>query len=403
MNNYMIRLTVAALTMIFLAAAVIGQTEDRDVAAAASGNLYVVSAKPGGTSYLEGPVTYTKAEGKSGQLLVGDFVEAGFVVSTGSNGRAEILLNPGSFLRLDKNSAFEFTSTTLEDLSIKIHRGTAMFEVYASDDFKVNVTAGDSDFYLVKSGVYRVDVDGAGKARLEVRRGKAEVGEVDATDIKKGRAAVSDGDSVAVSKFDKSKDEFEEWSENRAKFIAKANERLIARDLGRRVLDSFRDYRWNCYDSLGLWVFNRQLSSFSFLPFGTGWRTPYGHRLRTNTMTCDYPETYWREPRAYYGPAPGTGASTGSGNTPTAPVVPQENIDRGTRILTPPFQRMQQSGDVSRSTPRSFPSDTSFPTGGMPSSGGSSRGSSKSESPPPPAPADRTPSAPSQKDPKIDN
>lgn len=357
MNNFLIRLSLSAITLICLAVIGIGQVNDRDAASAASGSLYVVSAKAGGTNFVQGGVTIQRAEGKSGLLLVGDFVEVGDKIAADNTGRAEILLNPGSFLRIDKNTGFEFLSTSLENLSVSISRGTAIFEVFASEDFKVKVVSGDSTFLLVKTGIYRVDVDSSGQARLEVWKGKAQAGNQAAKTVKKGRSAVVDGNSVAVSKFNKSKDNFEEWSESRAKLIAKANERLVARDLGRRVLSSFQNYGWNCYDSFGLWVLDRRLGSYSFLPFGNRWRSPYGHRLRTNTSTCDYPEEYWRQPLGYIHPPMG-GGNGGSG-TPT--VVPQANIDRANRNQTPPFQRIEQSGSVRRTSPNSFPTSGDFP------------------------------------------
>ncbi|MDH3528449.1 MAG: FecR domain-containing protein, partial [Acidobacteriota bacterium] len=167
---------------------------DREAVAAAAGNLYVVSAKAGGVNFVSGNVTIKRVDGTSGPLVKGNFVEVGDIVSTGADGRTEILMNPGSFIRLDHNSKFYFGSTSLSDLRVFVSGGTAIFEVFASDDFKVAVDASDSRFYLTKSGVYRIDVDGSGDARLEVWKGRAQAGDTSATQIKKGRAASFDDD-----------------------------------------------------------------------------------------------------------------------------------------------------------------------------------------------------------------
>jgi hypothetical protein len=64
------------------------------------GDRYIVSARAGGVNYVEGTVAVIRKSGRSGLLLKGDTLEVGDRVSTGANGKAEILLNPGSFLRL---------------------------------------------------------------------------------------------------------------------------------------------------------------------------------------------------------------------------------------------------------------------------------------------------------------
>ena len=84
---------------------------------------YIISAKAGGVNFVEGTVTVIRATGRSGILLKSDRVEIGDRVTTGADGRAEVLLNPGSFIRLGKNSSFEFGSTDLEDLQIRLDSG----------------------------------------------------------------------------------------------------------------------------------------------------------------------------------------------------------------------------------------------------------------------------------------
>ena len=376
MKNSVLRLSLALLAVSLTALPALAQ-DDRDLTSAAAGSVYVVSAKPGGVNHVEGSVTIKREDGSSGPLLKGDFVEVGELVSTGTNGRAEVLMNPGSFIRANHNSKFEFLATSLDDVEVKVSEGAVIFEVFASDDYKVKLVAGSSTFYLVKTGVYRVDVANAGSARLEVWKGQAQAGNLDADKIKKGRAAVTSGDSVAVSKFSKNMDEFEKWSKARAKLIAKQNKNLAARTLGRRVLNSYRSSLWGCYDSFGLWVYNRRFRTYSFLPFGWGWRSPYGYRLRTNTDICLYPDYFWRPyypHRRYKKPRRGGNSGEGSGGGGGTTVIPAENVARGNRLRTPPFRRMQQTGSVRRARTRGF--DTRG--GGFGSSGSSRSGSRRS-------------------------
>jgi len=112
--------------------------QDRRVASAV-GDMYVVSAKAGGVNFIEGKVAIARKNAKSGLLLKGDNVEIGERVLTGENGKAEILLTPGSFLRLNKNSSFQFISTELEDLKLVLTHGSAIMEVFADEQYVVTV------------------------------------------------------------------------------------------------------------------------------------------------------------------------------------------------------------------------------------------------------------------------
>ena len=117
-----------------------------------------------------------RREGKSGQLLKGDEVQIGDTVATGSDGRAEILLNPGSYMRVDKETEFSFISTALDDLKLKLNSGSAIFEVIADEDFRVSVQSPKTLIELTRSGVYRIDVLADGGVRVSVTKGTAAIG-----------------------------------------------------------------------------------------------------------------------------------------------------------------------------------------------------------------------------------
>src|SRR5262245_58277222 len=80
---------------------------------------YLISAKAGGVNEIVGDVTVERA-GRVGRLFKGDEVQVGERVITGTDGKAEILMNPGSYIRLGANSSFEFVSTDLDDVRIKV-------------------------------------------------------------------------------------------------------------------------------------------------------------------------------------------------------------------------------------------------------------------------------------------
>ena len=199
MTRRLISFGTAYLFLIAFASVSFGQG---DAIRASVGDKYVISAKAGGVNYTEGTVTVSRSDKTTGVLVKGDKLEIDDVVSTGADGRAEILLNPGSYLRLAPNSSFSFKSTSLDDLRVKINSGTAILEVFASDDFVVEVDTVSGDFTLVRSGVYRIDTEN-GKGSLTVTKGRAEVANAENTVVKKGREATLSDDDVSIAKFDK--------------------------------------------------------------------------------------------------------------------------------------------------------------------------------------------------------
>lgn len=239
---------------------------------------YVISAKAGVVNFVDGKVAVVRKKGKSGYLLKGDRLEAGDKVLTGGGGKAEILLNPGSFVRLAGNSEFEFITTSLDDLQIKLNGGSAIFEVLTSKEFRVAVNTPKSGFYIIKSGIYRVDALADGTAKIEVWKGRAQLADAAATTLKAGQTTISNGGQSAVAKFDRDdKDEFVVWSRDRAKELDKINAKLRSRELNRALISSYSQDRWNVSSSFGLWVRDPFSLNYCFLPFGYGYSSPYGH------------------------------------------------------------------------------------------------------------------------------
>ncbi len=298
----------------------------------AAGDMYVISAKAGGVNYVEGKVTVARKAGKGGYLLKSDQLEIGDKVSTGADGKAEILLNPGSFVRLGANAGFEFVTTDLENLKLKLSAGSAILEVYADNEFKVSLDLPKTDVEFTKSGVYRVDVLSDGTGKLSVWKGQVLVGD-DKAEVKSGKSAVLIGKSATIAKFDRdNKDELDVWSQTRAKESAKINARLQQKSLGNTLLNSFNRGGWNMYNTFGLWVFDRFTGRWCFLPFGMGWNSPYGYDYGFNIWNC-------RMPRYVYTNPPVTPTTT----TTTLPTSAQIREERRVNMQTPTFQRFENN------------------------------------------------------------
>ncbi len=301
--------------------------------AAAVSELYLISAKAGGVNYIQGKVGVTRNDSRSGYLVKGDQLEIGEKVSTGSGGRAEILLNPGSFVRLGENTDFEFVSTALDDLKVSLTRGSAVFELIADDEFFVTIETPKGEFKAVESGIYRVDVLADGIGKIFVYNGKAMVNDSKATVVKKSRTATVNGSNVAVEKFDRDdKGALEIWSKDRAKELAKVNSKLQRKDLRNTLLNSFNRQRWGFYDSFGLWAFDRFSGQYCFVPFGYGWGSPYGYYYDRSLYYFGLPY--------YVYPYPVRNQSSGGSTNSGGHSSNSSNTVRSQRNNTPPFERI---------------------------------------------------------------
>jgi hypothetical protein len=358
-KNLISVLTFGMLAVLF-SSFVFAQNNNKTVSS--TSDLYVISAKAGGVNYVEGKVVVAGKNNRSGYLLKGDTVEVGDKVSTGADGKAEILLNPGSYIRLAENSSFEFLTISLDNLRLKLNGGSAMFEVIADDEFKIAVNTPKADFSIITSGVYRVSVLNDGSGKIAVWKGKAQIGDFNYTEIKAGREAVVKGSQVAIEKFDRDeKDTLENWSKTRAKDLAKVNSRLQRQDIRNTLISGFGASRWNMYNSFGLWVFDRSFGSYCFLPFGYGWNSPYGYSYGRDLW-------YFRLPRVIYTQSPPSGGTTVAGKSRTR------------QIINPPmpYEKIQTTVDRNKSEriidnsqfPSSIPSPSSAPVNVRPAGKG---------------------------------
>jgi hypothetical protein len=314
-----------------------GAYAQNETLSAAAGDRYVISAKAGGVNFVEGTVTVARISGRTGVLLKGDSLEIGDRVSTSANGKVEILLNPGSFLRLGGDSEFEFKTTSLDNLKLQVNRGSAILEVYAANEFKVSVATPLFTYSLIESGVFRIDVPSNGSSRLRVWKGVAKAG---SDEVKPGRSALAAGPSnVALAKFDRDeRDALDLWSRSRSKELAKVTAKLRREDLRATLMQGFMNRRWDAMSSFGLWLFDPRYGSYFFLPFGSGWNSPYGYGYGSGMG-------WWWDDMPWYPWYPTTtpsGPPTGGGTTgPTGP-TPSAIVTAGNRSPIPPFIRMEQ-------------------------------------------------------------
>src|SRR5437763_7067676 len=131
----------------------------------------VIGAKSGVINWVEGDAflgdkPYVMQPSQFGE------VKENMVFRT-EEGRAEVLLPPGVFLRLGEKAAFKMISNRLIDTRVELLTGSAVVEIDDMDkDGAVPLLSKDATVTLSKAGLYRFDSE---PAQIKVFKGSAEV------------------------------------------------------------------------------------------------------------------------------------------------------------------------------------------------------------------------------------
>jgi len=289
----------------------------------------VISARSGLVSYVEGQVYM-------GDQLVdpqfGHFPTLGenAVLST-QEGRAEMLLNPGVFLRLSENSAVKMITNRLIDTRLELLQGSAVVEAdQISKDNHVTLVANDAAIAVTKAGVYRVDAEPAG---LKVFSGDAQVQRGDQyVSVTSGKMLNLADATASVQKFDTNDtDTLDHWSQRRGEYAALANV-----SAAKSMLDG------GGMLTTGVWQWNPWYGMMTFIPAGGMLWSPYGYGFWSPLMVTQ---------ALYYAP-PGGFGRVNAGLTPGASLTGRNTITSAPRansaaIAGASGARAPMSGSVS--------------------------------------------------------
>lgn len=95
-------------------------------------------------------------------------VKPGQVLRTGNDGKAEVLLTPGVFLRLDNDTSIRMDSNALSNTRVALLSGSAMVECdELLEGNAVAFTIGDHPIEFHKKGLYRLDAEPPGVASIK--------------------------------------------------------------------------------------------------------------------------------------------------------------------------------------------------------------------------------------------
>src|SRR6185369_7967883 len=154
------------------------------------------------------------------------------------DGRAELVLIPGYYLRLSAHTTARLWDLSRDNLKIEITKGSAIFEIPIEEStpyssrfqelkdrfFKIvtMITPG-GEYAIFKAGGYRFDVTSNRESRVRVLKGAVAVG---GHILKEGTASVLAG-AVSLGPGDKTgEDAFDKWSRERAATLVQANKSL---------------------------------------------------------------------------------------------------------------------------------------------------------------------------------
>jgi hypothetical protein len=196
-------------------------------------------ARGGLVGVVEGDVTLER--GGAGRVPAPkDPLEAGDVLRSGDRGRAEILLNPGYYLRLSGGAEAALVDLSPSNLKVALSRGSAVVEIslvsiahpwafYPAEREKevyelVTVLTPQGPFVLAEGGLYRIDVGADGASALTVAKG---LGDAGGRMVEPGTRATVRGDAVAVAKVEPGDgDGLDRWSLERSDALVRFNKSL---------------------------------------------------------------------------------------------------------------------------------------------------------------------------------
>jgi hypothetical protein len=214
----------------------------------------VISAHSGLIHFSDGSVFLDdqRLEQKTGKF---DQMNNGSELRT-QDGRAEVLLTPGTFLRLGANSAIRMLSNQLDDTRVELLSGAAVLD-QGSDTLantSVTILYNLDQVHIKKAGRYRFDSE---PPQLKVESGDAEVtADGKSVDAGAGYVVPFEGKLTARKLLSdshvNSSDDLDNWSAARNSSVAENNQSAAATSDLSGVIDGWQNNPDAVLQSLGI-------------------------------------------------------------------------------------------------------------------------------------------------------
>ncbi len=210
------------------------------IAAIATPAFAAEQARPGTVNYVEG-AAYLEGQPLNPRQIGDLALDPGQELST-AKGKAEVLLTPGVFLRLDSNSTIKLISPDLTLTQVQLEKGKAAVEVDEIHDANnLQIIDAGVTTRLDKTGYYEFNADQP-EAMVFKGMAKAQVADGQWREIKGHHElmlAADGSQSLAKEKpadFNasdaESSDPLYQWSKLRSQYLAEANNELAGEYYG---------------------------------------------------------------------------------------------------------------------------------------------------------------------------
>ena len=253
-------------------------------AATASFAQSVTSAHSGLLHYFDGAVSI---DGKAVDYKPGSFlqIKENSVLKT-EQGRAEVLLTPGVYLRLGENTEIRMLDNRLLSTRVQFVSGSAILESddpgASVKDPAVTIVFKDYQLQPLKYGIFELT---SAPAQMKVYKGEAnaDITGSTKTTVKEGHLVVLAA-TLPAEKFDeKQADDLYLWARDRSAALSAAN-MASARSLSANGYSLNSLYTGGMYPGLGFnsgfgggWYLNPVLGMYTYMPYtGTFW-SPFGY------------------------------------------------------------------------------------------------------------------------------
>lgn len=181
-------------------------------------------ASPGAINYVEGQATLD-GQALTAESVGSEVAKPNQAIAT-TNGYVEVLLTPGTFLRIGHDSGVRLKSASLAGVTVQMDHGAALIEVAdLVEGSTLTVDLDGTSTALVKKGLYSFD---ARQHSVRVLDGKAEVRNATGeTTLKKGDQVLLASDKPLKKRDFETKEAKQEplyvWSKVRGEQQAEAN------------------------------------------------------------------------------------------------------------------------------------------------------------------------------------
>jgi hypothetical protein len=305
MRNSIIKITLSA-SILILALGKDGISQDI--------SRHFISVKSGMVNYVDGTPEVIKAgQGTRKGMTARQQLISGDIVRSNEQDRLELLMNPGSYLRLAGKAELVVNGTDFETMRYTLKEGTAILEsiTFNKKLHSLWIITPAGELHLLEEGLYRIEANPSNGVQVNVYSGKLSwlQNQRQLATLKKGKKyllGMRSTGQIEMTSLDKKKmDSFDLWSKERDEYLVAANTQIPS---------WMRSTVYSAYGSgfRGGWIFNPLYGAFTFLPYDYYFMSPYGNRY-FNYDPYFHPN--------YHGGGNSGGYTGNGGSTPSASAV----------------------------------------------------------------------------------